>query len=189
MSIEKKVQAMCRATYQHSRLEDNGTILTHASDFDMAQAYSRWLKEMQGRRCQRLAASAKCSDSSNFAACQRQSVGNQSIDSLSMEISFSAHVPGKRPGRRWLDMRMQSDSVASKVLELARKHAECFDDKLTVVMTARNYCEECNNVLSEEEASSLHVSSCLTRLVMNGIMKKSQGKPAGYWLTRSELRG
>jgi len=47
------VQAMGRATYGESKLQDNGfeyvTVLTLASDYDTAQAYPVWLQEMSDK--------------------------------------------------------------------------------------------------------------------------------------------
>ncbi|EKX36854.1 hypothetical protein GUITHDRAFT_117023 [Guillardia theta CCMP2712] len=206
MSIEKMVQAMGRATYQNSTLESNGfshvTVLTYAMDYDTAQAYPQWLLEMETKLAEgmmlpeALSSSAQYTDKANFTFRQRKPIG-QKKDMLSLDVSYSRPQPGQeRAGRRWLDRRMRSNPVASKLIELAKRHAESFEsymqelteDDFAVGLTAREYCDEWNKSVSEGEAASLNfVTSNLTKLVDNGIMKRSHDKPARYWLPCEEI--
>ncbi|EKX50964.1 hypothetical protein GUITHDRAFT_135036 [Guillardia theta CCMP2712] len=205
MSIEKMVQAMGRPTYQNSTLESNGfshvTVLTYAMDFDTAQAYPQWLLEMEKKLAdgmtlpEALSSSAQYTDKANITHRQRKSIG-QKKDMLSLDVSYSGPEPGQeRPGHRWLNKRMRSNPVASKLIDIATKHAETYESYMQelqtdseVGRTARQFCDEWNESLSEGEAASLSfVTSNLNKLVSNGIMKKSNDKPAKYWLPSKDI--
>jgi len=111
MSIEKMVQAMGRATYGKSKLQDNDfeyiTVLTLASDYDTAQAYPVWLQEMSDKLADGMsiqnALSPQCSytDKANVALGQSRTTG-QKQDKLWLETSFSKPTPGQeRDGLLW----------------------------------------------------------------------------------------
>eukprot|EP00960_Hanusia_phi_P040472 754455-Hanusia_phi.AAC.6 len=206
MSIEKMVQAMGRATYQNSTLQTNGfshvSVLTYPTDFDTAQAYPRWLMEMQSKLrdgmtlTEALSSSTMYTDRANFTFRQRKSIG-QKKDCLSLEVCYSLPQRGQeRPGRLWLDKRVRTNPVASKLIDLAKKHAESWEsfvheelrkDEFTVGLTAQEYCDEWNSTWTAEAVTLQYVTSGLTKLVTNGIMRKSDGKRARYWLPSEEL--
>ena len=104
MSIEKMVQAMGRATYGDSKLQDNGfehvTVLTLASDYDMAQAYPVWLQEMSDKLADGMsihdALSTECSytDKANVTLGQSRTTV-QKQDKFCLETSFIKPAPGQ----------------------------------------------------------------------------------------------
>jgi len=132
MSIEKMVQAMGRATYGESKLQDNGfehvTVLTLASDYDTAQAYPVWLQEMSDKLADGMsiqdALSPECSytDKANVKLGQSRTTG-QKQDKLWLETSFSKPTPGQeRDGLLWRRQEIWKDPMNKLVYQVAVEH-------------------------------------------------------------------
>jgi len=144
MSIEKMVQAMGRATYGDSKLQDNGfqhvTVLTLASDYDTAQAYPVRLQEMSDKLADGMsiqdALSPECSYTykANVTLGQSRPTG-QKQDKLWLETSFSKPTPGQeREGLLWRRKEILKDPMNKLVYQVAVKHfresIETFRDEM-----------------------------------------------------------
>eukprot|EP00960_Hanusia_phi_P077069 768646-Hanusia_phi.AAC.7 len=208
MSIEKMVQAMGRASYQDSKLQDNGfnhvTVLTYPQDYDSAQAYPQWLAEMQQKLQSGMgigeatSSMAVYSDHANVVFRQTKSIG-QRKDNLTLDTSFEDPEPGReRRGRKFLDRELAEDPQLQLLLDIARQHAESResyqremeDDSYEIGITARTFTDAYNE--SSENSAPLKVQSVsrhLERLVANGVLKKFKNgrKPAKYWMASKDL--
>ncbi|EKX52159.1 hypothetical protein GUITHDRAFT_102061 [Guillardia theta CCMP2712] len=211
MSIEKMVQAMGRASYQDSKLEDNGfqhvTVLTYPQDFDSAQAYPQWLAEMQQKLQEGMGISeatsrlATYSDRANVIFRQNKPIGQRN-DNLRLETSFEDPEPGcERPGRKFLDRLHAEDPVLQTLRAIAienRETSETFKQELVdynykgTGMTAKEFADAYNERIGE---GSRHVTvqaiTCkLGKLVDNGVLERSKGRrvqPTRYWIASKEL--
>ena len=132
MSIEKMVQAMGRATYGDSMLQENGfthvTVLTFANDYDTAQAYPIWLKEMEAKIKsgmtiqQALSADALYTDKANVTLGQNRTIG-QKNDRLVLGTSFAKPEAGQeREGAVWRQQEILKDPMNKLVLDVAKEH-------------------------------------------------------------------
>ena len=132
MSIEKMVQAMGRATYGDSMLQENGfthvTVLTFSNDHDTAQAYPIWLKEMEAKIKngmtiqQALSADALYTDKANVTLGQNRTIG-QKNDRLVLGTSFAKPEAGQeREGAVWRQQEILKDPMNKLVLDVAKEH-------------------------------------------------------------------
>jgi len=165
MSIEKMVQAMGRATYGESKLQDNGfeyvTVLTLASDYDTAQAYPVWLQEMNDKLADGMSIQDALSPESlytykaNVTLGQSRTTG-QKQDKLWLETSFSNPTPGQeREGLLWRRQEILKDPMNKLVYQVAVEHfqesIETFRDEILDDALVGGTSGEFLNTLSDYE--------------------------------------
>ena len=192
MSIEKMVQAIGRATYGSSTLQDNGfshvKVLTLANDFCTAKAYPKWLEEMSrmlkdGMTIQEaLSTDAVYTDQANVLLCQPRSVG-QKQDKLLLETSFEKPEPGlEREVVLHNRRNVLGDPINKLVYDVAKEHyvetPESFRDEVRggedIGGTAEEYLSTLLSV--EEMSASLDiraVRTALQSLTRTGCLKSS----------------
>ena len=148
MSIEKMVQAMGRATYGDSKLEENGfthvTVLTFANDYDTAKAYPVWLQEMNdkikdGMTIQdALSPDAIYTDQANLTLGQNRTIG-QKRDQLFLETSFEEPTAGQeREGLVWRQNEILKDPMNKLVYDVATQLYQVRDIPMNVPFTFCN---------------------------------------------------
>jgi len=165
MSIEKMVQAMGRATYGESKLQDNGfeyvTVLTLASDYDTAQSYPVWLQEMNDKLADGMSIQEALSPESlytykaNVTLGQSRTTG-QKQDKLWLETSFSKPTLGQeREGLLWRRQEILKDPMNKLVYQVAVEHfqesIETFRDEMLDDALVGGTSAEFLNTLSDYE--------------------------------------
>jgi hypothetical protein len=132
MSIDKMVQAMGRATYGDSKLEQNGfthvTVLTFANDYDTAKAYPVWLQEMNNKIKhgmsigEALSSSATYTDQANVTFGQNRTIG-QKRDKLVLDVRFEQpNLDKLRDGAKYTQAQILQDPLMKSLYEVAKDH-------------------------------------------------------------------
>ena len=190
MSIEKMVQAMGRATYGESKLQNNGfehvTVLTLASDYNTAQAYPVWLQEMSDKLADGMsiqdAVSPMCfyTDKANVKLGQSRTT-RQKKDKLYLETSFSKPALGQeREGLLWRRQDILKIPMNKLVYDVAVEHfkesVETFHNELFAdahvggtsaeFLAALSCCEE----VPDSAVSIKLVRAALQALVRNAAL-------------------
>mmetsp|Transcript_66437 Transcript_66437/g.107791 ORF Transcript_66437/g.107791 Transcript_66437/m.107791 type:complete len:249 (-) Transcript_66437:742-1488(-) len=194
MSIEKMVQAMGRATYGESKLQDNGfeyvTVLTLASDYDTAQAYPVWLQEMSDKLADGMsihdALSTECSytDKANVTLDQSRTTV-QKQDKFCLETSFIKPAPGQeREGLVWRRQEIFKDPMNKLVYQVAVEHfqesVDTFRDEMLDDVLVGGSSADFLAALSGREGvaeSALNIKvvrAALQALVRMGTLKSSK---------------
>ncbi len=148
MSIDKMVQAMGRATYSDSKLEQNGfthvTVLTFANDYDTAKAYPVWLQEMNDKMkhgksfWEALSSSATYTDQANVTFGQNRTIG-QKRDKLVLEVGFEQPKLNElRDGAKYTQTQILQDPLMKSLYEVAKDH----------------YAEDLNSFITELQATN-----------------------------------
>jgi hypothetical protein len=192
MSIEKMIQALGRATYTNSTLEENGfnhvTVLTYPNDYDTACAYPIWLDEMQ-KKLQHgtsiedaLSPGQRYSGEANFLNKSRRTIG-QKTDELHLPVIFDfLKDPDRRLGHKFLIKTAREDPVNALLIDVAKEHfretyetfrEEVKEDGEEVGGTCQDYLDALDEF---EDISDKQVSAGLKQLFELGILKKFQQK-------------
>jgi hypothetical protein len=124
MSIDKMVQAMGRATYSDSKLEQNGfthvTVLTFANDYDTARAYPVWLQEMNDKIKHGMSIGAALSSSATYTDQANVTFGqNRTIrrkrDNLVLDVCFEDRA-------KYTQIQTLKDPLMKSLYEVAKDH-------------------------------------------------------------------
>jgi len=217
MSIEKMVQAMGRATYGDSKLEENGfthvTVLTFANDYDTAKAYPVWLQEMNdkikdGMTIQEaLSPDALYTDQANLTLGQNRSIG-QKRDHLFLETSFEEPKAGQeREGSVWRQQEILKDPMNKLVYDVASQHYQeslanfieqmrAGEQSLDYGGTSEEFLDAINGIdgVSDAARDIRKVRAALQTLVRMGALKSSsqfgpvpRGAKARYFVPDDEV--
>jgi hypothetical protein len=198
MSIDKMVQAMGRATYGDSKLEQNGfthvTVLTFANDYDTAKAYPVWLQEMNDKIKggmsigDALSSSATYTDQANVTFGQNRTIG-QKRDNLVLDVCFEKPKPDKvRDGAKYTQTQILQDPLMKLLYEVAKeKYAENLNSFITELqegIEVGGTAEEYLSVLLERSPDLPYdikaVRLALQKLAKIGTLKKPSDYPAVF---------
>ena len=191
MSIDKMVQAMGRATYGDSKLEQNGfthvTVLTFANDYDTAKAYPVWLQEMNDKIKggmsigDALSSSATYTDQANVTFGQNRTIG-QKRDKLVLEVGFEQPNPDElRDGAKYTQTQILQDPLLKSVYEVAKENyaedlnsfrAELQED-IEVGGTAEEYLSKIRSRSPDLPCDIKVVRAALQKLAAKGTLKSS----------------
>jgi len=198
MSIDKMVQAMGRATYSDSKLEQNGfthvTVLTFANDYDTAKAYPVWLQEMNDKMkggmsfWDALSSSATYTDQANVTFGQNRTIG-QRRDKLVLDVGFEQpKLDELRDGAKYTQTQILQDPLMKLLYEVAKeKYAENLNSFITELqegIEVGGTAEEYLSFLLERSPDLPYdikaVRLALQKLAKNGTLKKPSDYPSVF---------
>ena len=194
MSIDKMVQAMGRATYSDSKLEQNGfthvTVLTFANDYDTAKAYPVWLQEMNDKIKhgmsigEALSSSATYTDQANVTFGQNRTIG-QKRDKLVLDVGFEQpKLDELRDGAKYTQTQILQDPLMKSLYEVAKDYYAEDLDSFRAELQAENgdvkvggTAEEYLSVLLARSPDLPYdiktVRATLQKLAREGVLKSS----------------
>ena len=198
MSIDKMVQAMGRATYGDSKLEQNGfthvTVLTFANDYDTAQAYPVWLQEMNNKIKhgmsigEALSSSATYTDQANVIFGQNRTIG-QRKDKLVLDVRFEQpNLDKLRDGAKYTQTQILQDPLMKLLYEVAKeKYAENLNSFITELQegievggTAEEYLSGLLERSPDLPYDIKTVRAALEKLAKIGTLKKPSHYPSVF---------